>query len=341
MCGFGRFIAGVLAVLIWASAALADCTLPEMRTDQRPDADQGPTEITVSFIVADILGVDDLDQQIEMDFFARMIWEDPRLAGLEGCRFQRALVWVPDLYFYNSSNLRSALVQARDQVVIREDGTVSYRQRFTGNISSYHNLRDFPFDRHQFQIRFGPLNSSTDELVFRIDHEETWISDRLNIEGWTIEGISASTQADPRETDGREVSTGTLLIEAKRNANYYFYRGIVPLAFVVAMSWFIFWVPPSRFEFQIGLGATSMLTTIAFMLAISGALPTLGYLTVLDKMIIWAIFLVFLAMAEALATGLLVLADREPLAARVDRFARIAFPVSLIAGWVLIRFGAP
>ncbi|MDU8944278.1 ligand-gated ion channel [Ovoidimarina sediminis] len=329
----------ILALILSTNFAMALCELPLMRTDQRPEPEARPTEITVSFIVSDILGVDDLNQQIEIDFFVRLIWADPRIAKLKGCRFQRAKVWTPDIYVYNSSNARSRLEQAREQVVVREDGLISYRQRLTGRFSSYHNLEEFPFDSQNFRIVFGPINSDASELFFRIDESESWLADRLNLEGWTVDGISIQSNSNLREVDGRNVSTVTLTISATRNAMYYVLRIMVPLSFVVAMSWFIFWVPPTRFEFQIGLGATSMLTMIAFMLSISGSLPALGYLTVLDKILIWSISLVFLSMTEALISGLLVLTNREKTALKLDRLSRILAPALLALGWSLIWHG--
>jgi hypothetical protein len=104
------------------------------------------------------------------------------------------------------------------------------------------------------------------------------------------------------------------------------------------MSWVIFWIPPSRFEFQIGLGATSMLTIIAFNLAVASQLPQLGYLTILDKILVWAIFLVFLSILEALAAGLLVISDREGAAVRLDKVSRILFPVLLFGIWIGLAF---
>ena len=91
---------------------------------------------------------------------------------------------------------------------------------------------------------------------------------------------------------------------------------------------------------QIGLGATSMLTAIAFKTAVSASLPPLGYLTALDKILTWAIFLVFLSMTEALVSGLLVLRDREDLALKLDRFFRVAAPLLLVSGWVLFWAGS-
>ena len=61
-------IAVVIAVATLAASAphalAQSCELPYMQTGQRPDHNGPPTKITVTFIVADILGVDDRNQSI-------------------------------------------------------------------------------------------------------------------------------------------------------------------------------------------------------------------------------------------------------------------------------------
>lgn len=334
--GIGSFLA--LCVLIWLGAGSAmACNLPDMRTDDPPrPAQGGPVEVTAAFVVNDVLGVDDVNQRINVDIAATLIWRDPRLAGLEGCRVARVAVWAPDTVLRNSSNLRTARSNMRDQVEIGADGQVTYRQRFYGDISTYHNLRNFPFDTHHFALSFVAPESGIDALRFVPDQTRTWISDRLNISGWHVSGLSLTEEATKLREAGHELSLLTLTITADREINYYLFRVMLPLFFVVAMSWVIFWVPPSRFEFQIGLGATSMLTVIAFNLAIAGALPPLGYLTVLDRILIWSILMVFLAIAEALLTGLSVVNGHEARAQRIDRMSRVVFPLLLLGGWLLI-----
>ena len=329
--------ASLLIVLISLSGAFA-CTLPDMRTNERPDPDGKPTQVSVSIIVADLLGVDDVNQQLDIDLIATFSWNDPRLSGLAGCRFNVTEVWVPPISLFNSSNLRLERRNARAQVSVGESGNARFRNRFTGLISSYHNLHEFPFDRHAFKITFGSIRDSVEELEFVADHENTWISDRLNIAGWSVSGVQISAATDALPKSGQPVSVLTLTINAKRDTGYYVYRVIFPLALVVAMSWAIFWVPPSRFEFQIGLGATSMLTAIAFNLMIADALPRLGYLTILDMIMIMAITMVFLAIVEALVAGLFVLRGNEPAALRLDRISRILFPTLLLCGWMIIIF---
>lgn len=328
-----RMVLLMSLMVLGVSAAWAECVAPEMRTDIRPHADAGPTEITASFLVIDVLSINDLEQNIELDMRGIFTWNDPRLEGLEGCRFGLGEVWFPPVILINSSNLREHQIMARNQVRIEEGGKVIYNQRYTGTVSSYHQLHRFPFDAHVISLDLTAPDYRTDELMLRADAEATGLASRLNIEGWTIHRVGLVDLVDFAPVLGRDISVLSLEIEASRNPVYYLFRVLLPLSFVVAMSWVIFWVPPERFEFQIGLGATAMLTAIAFSLSIAGQLPDLGYLTTLDKMLIWAIFMVFLSMVEALVAGLLVLRERADAAHRLDRVARVFMPLLMLLGW--------
>ncbi|MEM9550927.1 MAG: hypothetical protein AAGA05_07115 [Pseudomonadota bacterium] len=334
-----RGLAALFLTLACASGAWSQCAAPDLRTNVAPDHGDGPMPIMIAFSVLDVMGIDDVNQQIEVDLLLRMHWTDARLAEYEGCQFQVSQVWVPHLRLLNSSNLRLAFRNSRDRVTIGENGEVSYFQRGTGAISSYHSLRDFPFDKHALAIRFAiQMNHTAFELV--ADPDDTWIANRLNIEGWNVSGVRVDTGPFVLRNGAEPVEAVNLTVLAARNPEFYVYRMLVLLALVVGMSWIIFWVPPSRFEFQIGIGATSMLTAIAFNLAIAGRLPPVGYLTTLDKLVIWAILLVFLSIIEALVAGRMVMNDRETEAIRMDRACRVLFPVLLLGGWLgIVLYG--
>lgn len=324
--------------VVWiSSGAVQACALPDMRTDTAPaPPGGGPVQVKTAIVVLDVLNVDDVAQQIDVDLGISMIWRDPRLRGLEGCRFAVSQVWHPDTILRNSATVNTARKNAQDQVRVGPDGEVTYRQRVFGDISTYHDLRDFPFDAHQFEISFLPVDQGIGTLEFLPDPANTWMADRLNITGWDVHGLTLDAETVKLREAGEDLSLLTLTISAEREASYYIFRIMLPLLFVVAMSWVIFWVPPRHFEFQIGLGATSMLTVIAFNLSVAGDLPPLGYLTVLDQILIWSIAIVFLAIAEALITGLHVVNGHEARAKRIDRVARVVFPGMLIGGWATL-----
>lgn len=326
----------VLLMMIAAGAARA-CTLPDnYLPDVRPGLATEPTRVSLGMGMTDVLGVDDVNQQMDVDFFVRMEWTDPRLAALAGCRFPVTEIWFPEIYILNSSQLTQKRRNARNDVSVEDGGQVVYVNRLTGGVSTYHNLSRFPFDTQVFQIEISVPESDITEVVLIPNYERTWLGDKLNIEGWDFESIRMDVADTYLEQLQRTVSVATVSLEAKRNSNYYIYRILLLLTIVVAMSWVIFWVPPGRYEFQIGICATAMLTTIAFNFSISSVLPRVAYLTVMDRLVIWAVVLIFLATVQALITTRLIINKREKLALTFDHISRYLFPTLFFAGWYLI-----
>ena len=92
-----RFLGAVLFSLIVPVLAFASCDPSGIRTDARPQSD-GPTEVSVSAYLMDFLGVDDLNQSIELDMRVEMTWIDERLVAFEDCRFLVGAGLVPGHY---------------------------------------------------------------------------------------------------------------------------------------------------------------------------------------------------------------------------------------------------
>lgn len=338
----GRGIARALALALLALSAAAEaqdpspvrvCDLPVQQTNARPLADGPATEVQVGWGVVDILDIDDINQQIEGDFILTLAWVDPRLEGLEGCRFQRSRVWVPEVTLYNSFALTARKTNLLDQVAVGPGGRLTYQQRYRGHISTYHPLQDFPFDAQTFVFRVGSVERAPDQMVLVPMTERTFLGSRLNIEGWRITGLETAAAIEPIPALNENRSLFTARLGAERVATYYVFKIMLPMCLIVMMSWAVFWVPAHRYEFQIGLGATSMLTLIAFQLSMSTYLPRLGYFTTADQLIAWATVLVFLAILNAVATGVLVNSGREAAAVRLDGLCRWLFPLLLVVGW--------
>jgi hypothetical protein len=286
------------------AAAPERCELPpDYRSDIRPDPEGVPTVVRVGILVADVTAIDDVGQAIEGDFIVKKTWRDPRLAGLDGCRFHRSQVWFPVTDLLNSSQLqRSRGMFSTDQVRVGADGLMQYNQRFFGRISTYHQLQAFPFDRQRLALRMAAFEYPSDRVRLELDTGFQGLSERLNIPDWSILGVEASVvEREIPEFDAK-YSIAIYEIIAERNTSYYLFKVLLPLALIVMMSFTVFWVNPERFGPQIGLSATSMLTLIAFQFALTAVLPRLGYFTVMDRLIFGSTVLVFLALVEATVT---------------------------------------
>ena len=86
---------------------------------------------------------------------------------------------------------------------------------------------------------------------------------------------------------------------------------------------------------QIGLGMTSMLTLIAYMLALSGSLPRISYLTRADWFFVGAALLVFLGLVKAVMTSALGRGQDTPATLRMNWWGRMLYPIGMILTLVL------
>lgn len=291
------------------------------------------TPFVIGLSVLDIIAIDDARQAAFMDFAIRVDWHDPRLAGRfdKLTQLETSTVRIPAVVFRNDRSLRRSLPEV---VLVTPEGNVRYVQRFTGEISVKLDLSEFPWDRETLRIEVMVL-SFPGEAVFTLDEEFSSIYSELTIANWIIREPSFEVFAGTPFAE----SHYTLVYEQpiERRPDYYIWSVIVPLLFVVAMSWIAFWIDPEHVEAQLAVAATSMLSLVAFRLAVAQLVPPLSYFTRLDVFTIGATTLVFLALLEVGTTSFMQQKGSHDGAVRLDTHARWAFPL-LLSALVFVAF---
>jgi hypothetical protein len=301
------------------------CPAPNIRTDVKPNADGQSIKVAVGIHMLDLMEINDIKQTLTGDFAVVLSWVDPRLSQLEGCEIPIAEIWSPGLVFLNSGR---KFTSRPKEVGIGPGGQVKYVQRYSGTFATYHNLSDFPFDEQTFSISLISLEWSEKDVQLVVDEKVTGRPKLLNISDWTIKGVEATIGRRYGDAFEKFTSRYDFNISAERIKAYYLWKVILPLCLIVAMSWCVFWINPAQYGPQIGLSATSMLTLIAFIFATTNMVPRLGYLTLLDRFIVFSTILVFLALFESLTTIYLVSKEKKELALRIDNMSRFVFPIT-------------
>jgi hypothetical protein len=95
------------------------------------------------------------------------------------------------------------------------------------------------------------------------------------------------------------------------------------------MAYGVYFIPTTAVAQQVGLSMTSMLTLIAYMLALSSGLPKISYLTKADQFYVGAAFLVFLGLMKAILTIVWASQDKKPSIERADRIGRWFYPIGM------------
>ena len=331
------------AVEMAAEKAAQEETAKQELKSRRPDEWRGATQVHFIVFVLDIDSIDDANQSFMANVYIKLRWNDRRLANPEGTTRQIPLdqVWNPQVIIANRQGLVSRSLS--EFVEVDPDGTVTYRQRYSGMMSQPLQLVNFPKDKHTFTIHFTSSAYSTREVEFVPDVSKYdarlsggAIADNLSVPDWKVTGYEAL--ALPYQPIKEIKAAGfAFRFTAERHVEYYYWQVLLPLFVVVMMSWSGFWVQRSQVGVRIGIATSSILTLIANRFIIASLLPRLPYMTRMDYFTVGSTLLVFLALIGVVATSYLAAINRDLMAKYLDLWARGVFPAIflLLLGWFI------
>ena len=222
---------------------------------------------------------------------------------------------------------------------VSSDGTVSRSLNASIRLSTRFDLRRFPFDRQQLTLEVESFTWSSDELVFVADATTTGFNANFDMPEWTILGVAASEARVDVVRSSQPFSRLILTIDIERKSGFYLWKVLLPLLLIVALSWSIFWMVDERFGIPVRMSATGILTVVAFQFVASQNLPRVGYLTLMDKIMVISFLLLAITVLESYIVSRYDEEERSQ-ALRIDRAARWIFPLGYIALIALILLPA-
>jgi len=233
-----------------------DTSSPRLAALSRPDPEGVPTKVSIGGYLMDLSGVDDVDQSFSADFFLWYAWHDPRLAlkdaGDSGERriFSYEQIWHPYMEIFNQRDLKK---RYDEMLRVDAEGNVQFLQRYTGEMSTPLQHRDFPFDSQELEILIGSMRYGPDELSLEVDEQRTGRREWLSITGWSAGPGTAEITTEYLTVQDRHLARMDFRIPVKRNASFFYIKVIIPLCLIVLMAWFVLWIDPSAMGPQIGI----------------------------------------------------------------------------------------
>ena len=190
------------------------------------------------------------------------------------------------------------------------------------------DFRVYPFDHQKFTVRLD-LNVPTDVFTFDgIENPGKILGDQLGEEEWSV--ISYSQ-------DIKEISYGNNLthsrfsttLEMKRHVNFYMFRILIPLFLIISVSWVIFFLKDYGKQLEVASG--NLLVFVAFNFTISNDLPRLGYLTLLDGLIITSFCCAALVVFISVCQKRLESKGKMGVASYIDKMVLIFYPLIYVS----------
>ena len=299
-----------------------------------------PTNVKVGIQMDQITGIDQKSENFGVAATLQMEWIDPALAFSPDechCQFKQMsigafeklmtdkdLLW-PEFILFNQQGRRDPQGQT---VVIAPSGRAIYFERFSATLQAPDfDFRLFPFDKQQFYIRVQSV--FPDEFYTYSELADfSGLGDQLGEEEWIVEDFQLETAS----ADGNaRFSFG---FEAHRNILYYVTRVFIPIFIIILVSWFTFFL--KDYGKRVDVASGNLLVFIALNWSISSDLPRLGYVTLLDALIVSTFIVTGLVVVFNVGLKRLEGTERGSLAHRIDAYSIWLYPLLYVASFVLV-----
>ena len=300
-----------------------------------PPNPNGPTIAGVGFFVNDIRGIDPIRDEFQFRGYVQSLWCDPRLAFDPEAAGQNELVFTGDRVEKELKRMWTASaypvngvgeIGISERVMrIRHDGTVEQSINVSLPLATHYDLRRFPFDRQTLELQLESYLWNHDQLQFIHDETISGFSDGISMPEWNIEAVNGHVSEIAAMRSDTSFARYVLEIEIARKPGFYLWKVFLPLVVIVALSWSVFWMTDERFSARSRISATGVLTIVAYQFVFAESLPRVGYLTLLDQVMIGSFGLLAVTVLESL---LVDRANRDDpaKAIRIDHTSRWLFP---------------
>ena len=328
----GRLVAPALA----ASPRIAFPIDPNSMLLPPPTAD-GRVKVTVALHVLNLSAISEVTERFQLTGYMLAQWRDPRLTyqptGPNDMYRMVApdSVWWPRLVIINAVEPR----QTDDiSLQVEPDGLVSYVERFDALITSTFHLKVFPFDTQKLEVIVHPFIDQQQTVAFVPSQLPAWTATEFNtyssLESWRFKSLTFNISSAASQFSRHGISEARFELTVERRYGFYLWKVFLPLLLMVIMSWSVFWFDPLEVSSQVTIAVTTILTIIAFSLAISLTLPRMPYLTLADGFFLTCYIFAFVTMVEVTAVHVAYRNEQRKLAMRIRHTVRWLVPTAFV-----------
>jgi hypothetical protein len=271
------------------------------------------TKVNVGIYINRIYNINVKEQTFDCEFYLWMNWKGPNSAE--------------QYEFVNGKHTETIF-----RTVTTDSSGVTYlsaKVRGTFIVPFY--VSEYPRDQHELFIGIEDFNWSEKNLIYQVDTASVGMSSDVYSGDWSVEFLGPRLTSNYFTPDKESFSHFEIRMRIIRFLSPFMVKIFVPLLIVVLMSMLTFFIAPEELEAQVGLGATALLSIIAFNFVISGDLPDVGYLTRADTLIMGSYVIIFLALVESVLVNVLHRRGHPSLAKKYDHTCRLVFPLVYIS----------
>ncbi|CAL8290639.1 unnamed protein product [Merluccius merluccius] len=244
---------------------------------ERPVAnDSHPLTVRFSFILMQVMNVDEKNQILTTNAWLQMHWYDHYLQwnqseypGVKNLRFSSDQVWTPDILMYNSAHDKFD-ASFKTNVLVNSSGFCEFLPPGIFVSTCNVDVRWFPFDIQRCEMKFGSWTFDGWHLDMQM--KEADISGFMPNGEWDLLGVPGTRNEQFYDCCLAPYPDVTFVVTLRRRTLYYALNLLIPCVLLSSMTLLGFLLPASSGE-KISLGITVLLSLTVFMLMVAEIMP--------------------------------------------------------------------
>ncbi|XP_066265838.1 gamma-aminobutyric acid receptor subunit beta-like [Branchiostoma lanceolatum] len=255
----------------------------------------GQIRVLINPTLFSLRDVDTVKQEFSAELWFEIFYKDPLLKGItnrDDVDWDNQ--WDPRIELRNTVTLETVTQQNLIPVVGEDVPIVHEFRKVRATFKADMDLTDFPVDHQKLTVQLMS-GWMTKKVLLRKNYGSTdtiTADDFSDADQWKLNeyleckpGIKGNKQS---KTFG-EYPMYYITAHVQRKTAFYMWNTVLILFVIGALSFTVFSIKPEEHKDRLGIIFTLLLTTVAFKLVVSQYLPTVSYLTLLDKYVLGCI----------------------------------------------------
>jgi hypothetical protein len=245
--------------------------------------------------------VDTVNFSVIMKFNVNHFWTDERLIGWSGALPNR--LWGPALKLGNNREGLNRNDLNNWLLFNKEIGRMRLGTQFIGGVHNPMDLRQFPFDTDSIELKFKAMASRQKGATGRLftanathwtaravetynEKTSTVAFYSTHVNQWSIRGYKIGIRETRVQAGNFSFFDFVVGINVSRHCGFYFWKVVLPLYFLMAMSFSTFMFEVDELEQRVNVISTMFLAAFAVLYVVNELVPKTDFLTKIDKLII-------------------------------------------------------
>lgn len=224
-------------------------------------------------------------------------------------------------------------------------GIVYYdtRKMYSGTVYDFYDFKKFPFDNQILRVSILP--DTVENHFAHVELKQAFTGynvQQANLENFNDVGAAgdewhfteawAETQTFYNPMNDQRMPFIAYDYSAERKSGYYVYKLIIPIVFLILLSWVTFFIKVNELNSRVTISIVCFLSLIAYNFVVDDNLPKLNYLTFMDKFILVSYIFSGIPTIQTVFVEYLSENKKATLSAQIDKLFRSYF----LAGYLVI-----